>query len=316
MPIKKGYLCYVTNYGLLLVILATSSSALEYKAYLSQHGLHGTVTFTQDLQGSLTIRNQLEPTLQFPNQVWQWSITEYPVDYTILTDRCSNLGHTIYRLDDHFGNLYIPENGTAEYTIPHKNLQIYSRSLLLVNEFGEKICSTLSLTGDKLEKTATAKFNSPVSGRVHFRWFSTKDHQKDMMIMADLFHVKNVEKFNKTLTPFTQHKWKILTTDILDSDVEKNEINCNILQSVFDPAGLGDGKGIGDIDNRIGMVKISTDYNKRKYKTVYRDVGLELLPGDLTGPQRRLFLVIYESHHEDSFLGCAKIQYDHPVTAK
>lgn len=165
------------------------------------------------------------------------------------------------------------------------------------------------------EKTAIARFNSPISGNVYFRWFSTKDNHSDMLIMPDLYRVANVEKIDPK-KEYTEHVWKIYVTDILDSKNDKSEVDCNVLQLVFDPENRGDGRGQGDLNARLGKVKVSGDYAVKKYKTLYRDEELILLPNDLTGPQRRLYLVIFENKHEDSFLACAQIRYDHPTNAK
>lgn len=165
------------------------------------------------------------------------------------------------------------------------------------------------------EKTAVARFKSPISGDVYFRWFSTKDNHSDMLITTDLYHVWNKENHNKRASDFTQHKWKIYVTDILDSEHDRSEQDCNILQLVFDPDNRGTGKSIGDVDDRLGKVKIALDHNRRKFKTLFRDDELSLLPNDLTGPQRRLYLVIFEKNHEDVFLACANIRYEHPVNA-
>lgn len=37
----------------------------------------------------MKIRFSLETTLQYPEQQWFWSITEFPVDYTLINDRCN-----------------------------------------------------------------------------------------------------------------------------------------------------------------------------------------------------------------------------------
>lgn len=135
-----------------------------------------------------------------------------------------------------------------------------------------------------------------------------------MLISTDLYHARDIEKHEQK-TKLTEHYWKIFVTDILDSDNE-GENNCNILQLVFNPHSKGEGKAMGDIDRRIGKVKISTDYIRQKYKNFYRDEELILLPSDLTGPQRRLYLVVFETKHSDTFLACAKIRYVHPKNAK
>lgn len=74
-------------------------------------------------------------------------------------------------------------------------------------------------------------------------------------------------------------------------------------------------KSIGDIDVRLGKIKIAKDIFKRK-KTFYRDSKLDLLPNYFIGSHRLLYLVIFQSTHSDSFLACAKIQYRKPIVAK
>lgn len=192
---------------------------------------------------------------------------------------------------------------------------LYGKGLLFKNaENNRRTCATLVIVDKTVEKSAVAKFNSPVAGNVHFRWILTKNNQSDMLIISDLYHVRNTENYDRR-SEFTEHSWKLFVTDILDSDNDSSD-NCNILQLVFDPAAVGNGKAMGDVDSRLGKVKISTDYNRYKFKKLHRDHELILLPSDLTGPQRRLYLVIFENKHPDSFLACAKIRYDHPVNAK
>lgn len=95
--------------------------------------------------------------------------------------------------------------------------------------------------------------------------------------------------------------------------LDKN--NCNILQNVFDPNNVGVGKSIGDVDVRLGKVKVAAN-TQEKYKTFYRDPELSLLPTDLLGPHRHLYLVIFHPVHEDSFLACAKINHRKPIHVK
>ncbi|XP_017780045.1 PREDICTED: uncharacterized protein LOC108565217 [Nicrophorus vespilloides] len=300
------------------------ASPIELKAYISEQGLHGTISFVQQkLNDKIVIKTDLSATLQYPSQVWSWFITEFPVDYSISDNgRCgpSKLGKSLISLENKLGYLIIPDNQTSEFETDLKltsDSSIFGKSLLLKNvETQRQICASLSFVDKSSEKTAIARFHTPVAGNVFFRWFSTKDNRKDLQIVTDLYHVHNVERINKTMLDHTEHVWKLYVTDILDADNEREEANCNILQLVFDPENKGDGKSIGDIDTRIGKIKISTDYNKRRFKQLFRDDKLDLLPSDLNGPQRRLFLVIFENKHPDSFLACAKIRYDHPIVTK
>ncbi|KAJ8968153.1 hypothetical protein NQ314_002407, partial [Rhamnusium bicolor] len=273
--------------------LATS---LELRSYISEQGLHGTITFTK-IQEEIKITTNLQTTLEYPNQVWSWYVTEFPVDYSELENRCDNskLGKKIINLEDTFGYLILPENQTTEFST--KDLKIngplglYGKSILLRNvDTRGQICASITMVDKTKEKTAVARFSSPVAGNVYFRWFATEDNHTDMLVTTDLYHVYNKENFDKT-EQFTEHYWKIYVTDILESDNDRHVDNCDILQLVFDPDDKGEGKGIGDIDVRLGRVKISTNYNQYKYKTLYRDDKLVLLPSDLSGPQRRLVII-------------------------
>lgn len=91
--------------------------------------------------------------------------------------------------------------------------------------------------------------------------------------------------------------------------------NCNILQSIFDPDNAGVNKSIGDIDMRLGKIKIARNISRRR-KSSYRDPTLDLLPNDFIGSHRLLYLVIFHPTNTDSFLACAKIQYRKPLMAK
>lgn len=89
-------------------------------AYLSQQGLHGEITFHQYNASHTLIKANLETTLQYPDQVWSWSIKEYPVDYTLIDgeqrcQRISDLNTVVYNLVEPLGYLLMPDNSTAEW---------------------------------------------------------------------------------------------------------------------------------------------------------------------------------------------------------
>ena len=148
----------------------------------------------------------------------------------------------------------------------------------------------------------------------------------------------HVDEFISTAVDFTEHQWKIYVTDIFDPgkgilkiNIDKmhqykflsNELffpfidksNCNILQTVFDPDNAGTDKSIGDVDMRLGKIKVATNPTKNT-KTFYRDPGLDLLPTDVIGSHRLLYLVLFHTNHSDAFLACAKIKHRRPVLAK
>lgn len=62
------------------------STSIVLRSYVSEHGLHGTITFTKN-GDEIFITTNLEATLEFPNSVWSWYITEFPVDYTGVENR-------------------------------------------------------------------------------------------------------------------------------------------------------------------------------------------------------------------------------------
>ncbi|XP_057663655.1 uncharacterized protein LOC130898401 [Diorhabda carinulata] len=300
---------------LLLLLLLQKCASITLRSYISAKGLHGTITFTK-YQDEIRINTNLEATLEYPTQIWSWYVTEFPVDYSLIEARCQNLGKKLLSMQDTFGYLILPDNQTAVYVTRELTINgalgLYGKGLYFKNEdTSEVICSSITMVDKEKEKIAVARFNSPIAGNVYFRWFSTKDNHTDMLITTDLYHVRNKENFSKSLE-YTEHSWKIYVTDILDSEETRHVDNCNILQLVFDPDNKEKGKALGDIDKRLGKVKVSTDYSRYKYKTLFRDTELLLLPSDLTGPQRRLYLVLFESKHQDVFLGCAKINYNSP----
>lgn len=96
-------------------------------------------------------------------------------------------------------------------------------------------------------------------------------------------------------------------TDIFEND--NAEENCNKLQLVFDPQVRGAGKAIGDIDTRLGNLKITTNSQKKKYPQLFNDRDLVLLPSDLYGPSRKLYVVIFDPVHPNTFLACSKIRH-------
>lgn len=63
--------------------------SLRLVSYISSGGLHGEIQFEKATETSVKIRFSLETTLQYPEQQWFWSITEFPVDYTLINDRCN-----------------------------------------------------------------------------------------------------------------------------------------------------------------------------------------------------------------------------------
>lgn len=81
-------------------------------AYISQHGLHGEISFLKNSDNTVTVTTNLETTLQYPEQVFSWGIHQYPVDYGDVDAirRCDlkKIGERIIDFDDELGQLTIP----------------------------------------------------------------------------------------------------------------------------------------------------------------------------------------------------------------
>lgn len=296
------------------------SKCLVLRAYLSQHGLHGELEFSHKNDTLISIRTNLKPTLQYPDGVWRWTIHEFPVDYRDLSeDRCSdaNLGQELIDLTEELGYLIIPGKDHAEFesknTLTGPN-GLWGKSIVLETaERDRVICASIIATDKTYEKNAIARFTSPVAGALHFRWLSARESdESDSYIQADLYHTKAVS--NKV--QFTEHKWKLFVTDIFDADKGNYEDNCNVLQLVFDPENSGDGMSVGDLDSRLGLIKVATDANIMKTKTLFKDEVINVLRSDMEVTRRSLYVVIYDNRHPDSFLACAKLRPMLPKSTK
>ncbi|XP_017889745.1 uncharacterized protein LOC108630767 [Ceratina calcarata] len=297
----------------------TIGYSLRLAAYISSGGLHGEIRFEKATETSVRIRFSLQTTLQYPDQQWIWSVTQFPVDYTLISDRCNRqyVGESIIDLTELVGPLEMPGNETGSVEVTGVSLTgetgLWGKGLLLQDTYSSRtICASITVLERNVEKFAEARFHETIAGTVWFRWLGghAGDSTSDTIMYVDLHHVNNkkVQGVN-----YTEHYWKIYVTDIFD--ISKDKSSCNILQTVFDPDNAGDGNGIGDIDARLGKVKVAADHHKR-YKTLYKDSKLSLLPADLLGPQRQLYLVIFHPRHEDSFLQCSKITHRKPTLVK
>ncbi|XP_030019565.2 uncharacterized protein LOC115439736 [Manduca sexta] len=313
---------HVTPKLLCLVILSLLESChpLVLRAYLSQHGLHGEIEFSRKNDTSISIRTNLKTTLQYPDGVWRWTIHEYPVDYRELSDeRCSqeHLGREIIDLTEELGYLIIPGKDHAEFesnnslTGPNG---LWGRSIVFETAERERvICASILSTDKTYERHALARFTAPVAGTLHFRWLSAREFdESDSYIQADLYHAKAVP----TKGEFTQHRWKLFVTDIFDSDKGSHEDNCNVLQLVFDPENSGDGMSVGDLDSKLGLIKVATDANVKKMRTLYKNDVINVLRSDMEVTRRSLYVVIFDNRHADSFLACAKLRPMQPKSTK
>lgn len=71
-------------------LTVTTGDAVRLVAYISSSGLHGEIRFEPNVDKTgVRMRLSLKATLQYPEQQWSWWITEFPVDYRILSNRCN-----------------------------------------------------------------------------------------------------------------------------------------------------------------------------------------------------------------------------------
>ncbi|XP_030370724.1 uncharacterized protein LOC115621265 [Scaptodrosophila lebanonensis] len=311
-----------------LIASPSGAAAQHLVAYISQHGLHGELTFRQLNGTTVEIKANLMATLQYPDQAWSWVVRRFPVDYTNINpdERCelSRLGSQVLNFDDDLDYLVLPGNETATW---HREMQligdrgIWGKSLVLTElSSNARICATITTVQSSVEHMAEARFNTPIAGSVYFRWLAPVDGESgDTLIYSDLYHVQaQPPEFeeNERRKEFTQHHWKIFVTDIFKHDHHRTEDNCNFLQLVFDPQGKGAGLGIGDLDTRLGRIGVAKNALQTAQRSVFRDAQLALLPSDLTIPHRTLYLVIYDNQHPDNFLACTKIRRVQRLTHK
>lgn len=87
---------------------------------MSQHGLHGEIRFAYQKDATIEIQTSLETTLQYPNQIWSWSVHQFPVDYSEPNGdrRCepSKLGVQLLSFDDDLGHITLPGNESSTYS--------------------------------------------------------------------------------------------------------------------------------------------------------------------------------------------------------
>uniref|UniRef100_A0A182IXP5 Superoxide dismutase copper/zinc binding domain-containing protein n=1 Tax=Anopheles atroparvus TaxID=41427 RepID=A0A182IXP5_ANOAO len=307
-----------------LLLLAGEALGVNLVAYISQRGLHGEISFSQHNDRQVQIASELETTLQYPDQAWSWGVYQLPVDYTIVdpVERCqvARLGEQLWSFDDDLGYLMLPGNASTtwlnEITLTGEK-GLWGKSLVMYDPAANvRICATIVTRDGSQDHLAEARFTSPISGSIYFRWLAAKEtNHSDTLIHANLYHTR--EQSRKMGNPaYTDHVWKIYVTDIFESDAQNAEENCNKLQLVFDPQNRGAGSAIGDIDGRVGPLRISTDSRSNKYPQLFNDRQLVLLPSDLYGPSRKLYVVVFDPNHPDTFLACAKIRHQKPRVAR
>ncbi|KAK9501516.1 hypothetical protein O3M35_012226 [Rhynocoris fuscipes] len=276
--------------GLFLIILWLNEQclAVELTAHLSENGLHGFITISDD-NGFINIYTKLTVTEQ-----WSWNIRELPVDYSELNDRCTDrkLGSILVDLSELVGNL---TPNTTTFTARPDQLTligqngVWSRSVALKSSSGQMACATLMASGNSSVQVAEADFTGEngLNGKVLIQWYGSSS-ATDAIFYTDLYNVHR--RFGSS------HNWRIYATDILESDADREKENCNALQEV-----------LLDLSTRLGDVKVG----KRQ---IIRDPGLQIL--DISNTKRYLYLVLIDNDHPDTFFGCARLKHKQPTLVK
>lgn len=94
------------------------ANSLNLIAHVSQNGLFGQFQFSPHSNNEIKISAELSTTLQYPDQIWSWGISEFPVDYSVVDHkRCSSeqLGKQLINFDDTLGYLTLPGNETSTW---------------------------------------------------------------------------------------------------------------------------------------------------------------------------------------------------------
>ncbi|XP_073970681.1 superoxide dismutase family protein Rsod isoform X1 [Rhodnius prolixus] len=275
--------------GLLVeLFLISQSLAVELTAHISENGLHGFVTMFED-NGAINVYTKLSVVGE-----WSWNIRELPVDYTELNDRCTDrkLGTILIDLTQLVGPI---SSNTSSLTTRSDQLSLigqkglWTRSILLQSASGERACATLMASGNSSVEIAEADFTGEngLNGKVLVQWFGSSS-ATDAVIYTDLYHVHSQSR--------STHHWRIYSTDILESDADREKENCNSLQEV-----------LLDLSTRLGELKVGE-------RQLIRDPGLQRL--DILNPKRYLYLVLIDNHHPDTFFGCARLKPKHPTFVK
>ncbi|BES96735.1 Copper/zinc superoxide dismutase (SODC) [Nesidiocoris tenuis] len=270
-----------------LVLSIISSSAAELTAHLSENGIHGFISFIEE-DGQVYVAAKLTT-----ESSWTWRVQSLPVDYTEIDDRCSDkkLGPMVLDLTGVLGEV---SNSTSSLVsrsdlIPLTGTTgIWSRSLLLESN-GKRACSTLMASGNSSVKVAEAHFpgDGGLRGRVLFQWFGSSS-ATDAVIHSDLHWANDRLR--------TSHNWRIYTTDVLESEVDKAKENCNSLQVI-----------LMDLGTRLDGIRVGD-------RQLYRDPNLPHM--DTRNKKRQHFLVILDNDHPDTYLTCARIRFKPPTLVR
>ncbi|KAK2722112.1 uncharacterized protein LOC136034475 [Artemia franciscana] len=286
-------------------------------ASFSSKGLKGNITFkapnhgesgpsSTGEKGAVRITVAIVSDTIETQSFYDLAVYELPTDYS-KQESCNprNLGKKIVDFSQTLGPVFLPSEEVYENEIQDVALfgpgSIWGRTLVL--DGPNTLCASIQPWRGTM-KTAVAQFSTPVSGAVVIRSVAL-DSLADTLVYANLYDV-NIDESSSV------HKWKIYSTDIFDSESDKDKNNCDFLQIVYDPLSSDSQEcskekpencTVGDLSSKLGHVTVSSS-NTRSGKILHNDPHL-ILP-DLSGP-RQLYVVLFEDETSNNFLTCARL---------
>ncbi|GIY38582.1 putative RNA-directed DNA polymerase from transposon X-element [Caerostris darwini] len=307
--------------ALFVFLLTLVQGQIVLYAIFNTAGLQGNITFHQRPDDTnVTISVHLSSLSPEPRS-FAWGIYSFPVFFDSNAP-CSSaeLGSTFHDLAKRHGSIMIPSPEGIPQVFTDSEIQlrgadtIWGRSLLLRSTAYNtdlRACANLATDGDA--KTVEATFSSPVAGTVIFR----QSELGETTIFANIFHI------TEDYTPSTNHEWRILATDILDTSREiSRKRRCEYLQVLFDPNNVDDTNcskeshqncKIGEMTRKHGEATVGAT-NSRYSKRFYVDTNLPLSFAE--GGLRSLYLVLYESGNAFRIMACAPLVSVKPKEVK
>nr|XP_027206305.1 uncharacterized protein LOC113799809 [Dermatophagoides pteronyssinus] len=276
-------------------------------APIDSGGIRGNVTFSQQDDSSTDVHISVylySPSGHHETQQFDWAIHEFPAFFDLKNPcQATELGKSLYDLSRH-GRITIPNSGSQTLSFIDKNLRlkgpqtIWGRSIYLKStNTSVRACSNI-MTTNKI-KTAIATFTENVAGTILFR----ENEQQETIIFSNLYY--NIDEYRSG----SRNDWKIMVTDILDSN---DHTKCNQLQILLDPDNTPDSLcstddqrncKIGDLSAKHGQIVVGNN-NNRYSKKFFIDMHLPL---DYLESSRNLFVIIYWKNQNNKIMTCAKI---------
>lgn len=299
---------------LFLISVTRCNASISLYAPIDSGGLRGNVTFWQESandESPVHISVFLESPSQLTSsqhssspplvQQFDWAIHEFPAFFDLKNPcQATELGKSLYSLSRH-GRITIPYNGSLTFIDTNIKLKgpntIWGRSLYFKStNTSARACSNI-MTSSKI-KTAIATFTQNVAGSILFR----ENENQETIVFSNLFYT--LEDYRSG----SLNDWKVMVTDILDSNTE---VKCNHLQILLDPENTPDTScsygeqrncKMGDMAAKHGQIIVGNN-NNRYSRKFFVDLHFPL---DYLESNRGLFVVIYWKN-SNKIMTCGKI---------